>query len=69
MIPSADLATTGLVPVAVELLLTPSKLSKTAAWTIRFGSPAHVTSSDRAIRTSPHAVYSQNEWSSSSSIQ
>ncbi len=36
---------------------------------IRFGSAAHASISDLAMRTKPQAVYSQNEWSSSSITQ
>ena len=52
-------------------LLTPSELSKTVAWTARFVSLSFSTAAaqpsncERAIRTRPQGMYSQNEWASS----
>ena len=57
-LPSADLATRGVVPLVNEWLLTPSELSNTVAWIVRFGSAAHASNSGRAIRTRPQAMYS-----------
>lgn len=70
--PSGVLATCGWKWPGLERLLTPSELSKTEARIIRVAfcfisaSAAQASSSERAIRTSPQAVYSQNERSSSS---
>src|SRR5262249_30715145 len=49
--------------------LTPSAASHTVVSTLRFGSATHASSSVRATRTRPQAVYSQNERSSSSIVQ
>src|SRR6266481_5216366 len=68
-LPSADLATSGLYWVVRARLLTPSELSKTVAWIVRFESATHASNSVRAILTRPQAIYSQNESSSSSITQ
>jgi hypothetical protein len=68
-LPSADLATPGLKPLVTERLLTPSELSKTVNWIIRFESVAHASNSERATRTKPQDVPSQKEWPSSSIAQ
>src|SRR5260370_29961474 len=62
------------------MVLTPSELSKTVAWTNGFAldcltfdclslAAAHASNSARAMRTRPHVVYNQNEWSLSSMTQ
>src|SRR5882672_4711705 len=63
--PFALLATSGVYPVVRARLLTPSELSKTVLWIIRFGSVTHASISVPAMRTKPQDVYSQNEWASS----
>lgn len=40
---------------------TPSELSKTVVWIVRFRSLTHASNSVRAMRTRPQAMYSQNE--------
>src|SRR5262245_57037494 len=73
--PSEVLATCGLKCPLSGRLLTPSELSNTVAWMVRlvslFWSTAalQASSSARATHTSPHAVYSQKECSSSSIAQ
>src|SRR5262252_7193649 len=68
-LPSADLVTLGPKLPARALLLTPSELSKTVVWIVRFGLVIQASNSECAIRTSPHGVYSHAVWSSSSSAQ
>src|SRR5208337_2969479 len=66
-LPSVDFATRGPYALAgVERSLTPSAASQTVVSILRFGSAIHVSSSVRVMRTRPHAVYNQNERSSSS---
>src|SRR6266849_3282992 len=63
--PFTLLATSGVKPVVRARLLTPSELSKTVLWIVRFGSVTHASISGLATRTRPQAVYSQSEWASS----
>src|SRR6476661_505534 len=60
-LPSAALATRGVVPLVNAWLLTPSETSKTVVCTVRPGSLTHLSNSERAIRTRPQAMYSQND--------
>ena len=46
---------------AVERSLTPSAASQTVASIVRFGSAIHASSSVRAMRTMPQAVYNHND--------
>src|SRR4051794_20083038 len=62
ILPSVDVATRGVLPLVNEWLLTPSENSKTVNWIGRFGSAAQASNSGRAMRTTPQAMYSQNEW-------
>ena len=43
--------------------------AKPVTWIVRFASTVHASNSERAMRTSPQAVYSQSEWASSSIVQ
>src|SRR6266852_6456192 len=71
--PSADFATRGLKPLSETWLLTPSELSKTVAWIVRFVSlstaVAQASNSERVIRTNPQVMFSHKECSSSSTTQ
>src|SRR5258705_5328896 len=69
-LPSEDLATLGLRPLGKATVPTPSERSNTIAWIVRFASvsvsapvvssaAAHASSSERARRTRPQAMYSQ----------
>ena len=64
--PSGDLATSRLWPPVRARLLTPSELSKTVVWTLRFESLTQASNSERPIRTRPQAMYNQKECSLSS---
>src|SRR5215470_1731232 len=74
-LPSEDLAHGELYPHARPRVLTPSELSKIAAWIAGFvywclsTAVVQASSSDRGTRTSPQGMSSQNERASSSRIQ
>src|SRR5208337_4272298 len=61
-LPSVDFATRGPYPLgAVERSLTPSAASNTLISIVRFGFAIHASTSVRAMRTRPQAVYNQSE--------
>ena len=64
--PSRDLVALGPYLPTTALLRTPSELSNTVVSTVRFELLTHASSSECAIRTRPHAVYSHNDEASSS---
>src|ERR1051326_9593093 len=74
-LPSADLATSGLKWELLEMLLTPSELSKTTIWIDGLAalslSTAVIQESNSCwvMRIRPHAVSSQNELALSTIIQ